>query len=379
VILPLVDYYELTNRVEVKAFISKLVRYVTEVSQSIGPDGEVRGKGWWGHLHSTLDMAAGIAEFGRLTDRPELIEWSRRLYQWVGRTHTTRCGWVADSVGSSTCESCAIASRFRLGLALYRAGVLDPFGEIDRYLRNQLLENQFIDLSFLPLLKPETPRTAKATYAGIPQMIRGTFQCWAKPNDLIGHDDIEGCGAGGGLQGLALAWNAQYEWRKAPAGSELRVNLLLNRRIRAEAKAPLTTGTPIAAELWSYLPQEGRVALVAHQAIPRLALRLPDGIDETQVRLQRTEREGSKQPAENVQGKDSYVMVENVLPGERVELRFPLKQYETDEPVQGEMYHVSWKGDAVTSIDPKGKQMPLYADRQIATANGPAVCSPRYP
>ena len=39
--------------------------------------------------------------------------------------------------------------------------------------------------------------------AGIDRMIRGTFQCWGTANDLIGHDDIEGCGAGGGEGFLA--------------------------------------------------------------------------------------------------------------------------------------------------------------------------------
>jgi hypothetical protein len=42
-------------------------------------------------------------------------------------------------------------------------------------------------------------------------------------------------------------------------------------------RAPLTTGTPVAAELWSWLPNEGRVVVVAHRALPRLALRLPEG------------------------------------------------------------------------------------------------------
>ena len=94
-------------------------------------------------------MTAGIAEYGRLANRPELVAWAKRVYEWIGRANTTRYGWMADVSGGSICESCGIASRLRLGLALYRAGAVDPFGEADRFLRNQLIENQFVDLDFL--------------------------------------------------------------------------------------------------------------------------------------------------------------------------------------------------------------------------------------
>ncbi|HTL18145.1 MAG TPA: hypothetical protein VL793_12985, partial [Patescibacteria group bacterium] len=306
-ILPLVDFWQLSGRKDVKEFITRLVKYSLEASNAIGPDGEVRGTGWWGHLHGTMDMMAGIAEFGRLTHQQELLQRCQSVYDWIGRTHTARNGWVADSVGSSTCESCAIASRIRLALALYRAGVLEPFGEIDRLVRNQLLENQFVDLSFLPTPKVQK-RTDRTTYSGIEQMIRGTFQCWANANDLIGNDDIEGCGAGGGVQALALAWNAQSEWRDIPSGPELRINLLFNRRLRAAPASPLTTGTPIAAELWSFLPREGRVVLVSHQPIARIALRLPDGADEKQVRLLRTPEYGGSNISDKVQIERGYIV-----------------------------------------------------------------------
>src|SRR5262249_44540866 len=131
----------------------------------------------------------------------------------------------------------------------------------------------------------ETPRTARATYSGIDRMVRGTFQCWATANDLIGYPEIEGCGAGGGVQGIALAWNAQCEWRDN--GKELRVNLLFNRQIRGPAEGSVPNGMPVAAELWSDLPYRGRVLLCAHQPMARLALRLPDGSDETQATFQR--------------------------------------------------------------------------------------------
>ncbi len=371
-ILPLVEYWQLSRRDDVRAFLEKLIRYPTQVSSFIKPDGEVeRGEGWWGHLHSTMDMAAGIAEFGRLADRPELVAWAKRVYDWIGRTHTTRYGWVADVSGGHICESCAIASRIRLGLALYRAGAADPFGEIDRYLRNQLLEDQFVNLDFLVPLAPLTPRTDRTTYVGIDRMIRGTFQCWGTANDLIGNDDIEGCGAGGGVQGLTLAWNAQTEWRELSDEKELRMHLLFNRAVHGPAEGQVTSGAPIAAQVWSWLPYEGRVAVVAHQPLAQLALRLPDGADPNSVRVQ-----SSASPA-RMEG--PYVIIPGAGAGERIELTFHLKEYETVETAAGARYQVRWKGSTVLSLEPKGAKVPLYAHRGCLREDKAPLCPPRYP
>jgi DUF1680 family protein len=379
-ILPLVEYWQLSGSDQAKPFLEKLVRYVTEVSTFIKPDGAVeQGEGWWGHLHSTMDMAAGIAEFGRLTGRRELVDWAKRVYDWIGRTQTTRYGFVADVAGGKICESCAIASRIRLGLALYRAGAADPFGEIDRYLRNQLLENQFVDLRFLHLPATQTPRTDRANYAGLDGMIRGTFQCWGTANDLIGHDDIEGCGAGGGVQGLALAWNAQAEWRDIPEGKELRLHLLFNRRIRAPAEPPLSSGTRVAAELWSYLPRTGKVRLIAHQPIARLALRLPDGVEARGARVQRTYPEKIIGHETSVKMEGKYALIPAVRAGEQIELSFPLKEYTTVELANKIRYHARWKGSWVLALRPQGTTAPLYSTRPSQAAEPAALCAPRYP
>lgn len=396
-ILPLVEYWDLRRSEseklssgepnpagppgleDVQGFIEKLIRYPVEVSTFIKPDGSVeRGEGWWGHLHGTMDMVAGIAEYGRLAKRPELVSWARRVYEWIGRSNTTRYGWMADVSGGSISESCGIASRSRLGLALYRAGAADPFGEIDRFLRNQLLECQFVNLSFLPQLKPETPRTERAVFARVDQMIRGTFQCWGTANDLIGHNDIEGCGAGGGVQALSLAWDSQAEWRPlASGGQELRIHMLYNRRFRSPAEEPFTRSGPIAGELWSHLPYTGRVILKAHRPICRVALRLPDGCETNTATVVRSPGNRTSTPAVEFEGQ--YALVEDVREGEQVELRFDLDRYETSERAAGKEYRVSWKGSTVTGLTPPGSRVPLYHSRKSLLKEATPVSAPRYP
>jgi len=195
---------------------------------------------------------------------------------------------------------------------------------------------------------------------------------------LIGHDDIEGCGAGGGVQALALAWDAQAEWRPvASEGQELRIHLLFNRRVRARPEAPFAGTGPIAAELWSFLPYEGRVKLRAHRKIDRVALRLPDGADPSTAKVSRSTVGPSASSTTALDG--PYVLIDHVAAGEQLDLRFTLPRYETTERAAGVEYRVRWKGSAVTSLDPPGPRCPLYRDRaDLLNATAP-LCAPRYP
>jgi hypothetical protein len=386
-IVPLVEYWKLTGRNDVRKFIEELTRYCVEVSDFIGSNGEVQtGPGRWGQLHGTMDMAAGIAEFGHCTDHPEWVQWAKRIYDWIGRTQTTRDGWVADVSGGSHGDVCGIASRIRLGLALYRAGVADPFGEIDRHLRNHLLEAQIKDLPPSREVTPQTARSDKITYEGIDRMLRGSFQRTSTANDLIGSDEVEGCGAGGGAQAIALALAAQSDWHDYDGGSELRIHLLFNGTFRAKPVHPFTRAAPIAAELQTELPYNGRTLVLAHELLDRLAIRLPDGAATNTVRVRRLApcfgpaslhvrkwREDATQLAQ------CYVLVDRVLPGEQIELLFDLERYETVEVAAGVEYRMQWKGSSVVGIQPPGTRVPLYQGRDKLIKSPTPASGPRYP
>ena len=124
-------------------------------------------------------------------------------------------------------------------------------------------------------------------------------------------------------------------------GKELVVHLLFNRLVRGPAEPPLGAGMPVAAEIWSHLPCEGRVEVVLHRAVPRISLRLPDGADASGCRLRRG---GKDLPAE-MEG--PYAIVPDAAAGERVDVTFPLKEYETVEAARDKTYRVGWKGSSV--------------------------------
>jgi hypothetical protein len=169
-----------------------------------------------------------------------------------------------------------------------------------------------------------------------------------------------------GGQGLALAWNAQTEWRDVPGGKELRVHLLSNRAVNGPPEAQLTSGMPIAAQVWSWLPYEGRAAVVAHQPLARLALRLPDGADPNAVRVQRwfSSDKHSRQSPATLDGQ--YVIVSDVTAGERIDIAFALEEYETIETAADIRYRVQWKGSIVLGLEPKGSRVPLLCPSSLA-------------
>ena len=116
---------------------------------------------------------------------------------------------------------------------------------------------------------------------------------------------------------------------------------------------------------------------MAHQAIGRIALRLPDGADPTTAKVVRSF--GGESTSSTARFEGAYALVENVVVGERIDLRFGLRQYETIERAAGNEYRVRWKGSVVTHLDPPGAKVPLYRDRAGLREDQAPMCSPRFP
>jgi len=182
------------------------------------------------------------------------------------------------------------------------------------------------------------------------------------------------------VQGIALAWDAQSEWRDTPRGKELRVHLLFNHAIHAAPESGLTEAAPIAAELWSHLPYEGRVTFRAHQPISRVALRLPDGTDLAGVTFQNYAGNASdaRKAEEHPNMDGQYAIISNLAASQGFELLFPLNEYETLERAAGKNYRVQWKGSTVLSLVPPGEKVPLYAHRAMLRNAKAPLCAPRY-
>ena len=341
-VLPVVRYYELTAHPEALAYAERLSRWVLYHDPTINEDGVISKTGWEGHLHAWMDTFSGIircSRAGHALDHGYVATRCRKLYEWVRATQTSPFGWVADSVGAKTCETDTITSAIRLALELVKEGHPEYWNDIERFVRNQLVENQFHTVSGLGIRERQTE-----------EGLRGCFESWAHPNDLVGVDDgdIEGCCINGGIRGLFLAYqNAIVRERDL-----IRVNLLLS------------AGTP-DLEVSSYLPFEGRLDLSPRSPLP-LLIRIPDWLSAGSIRVA-----GGRdlRPAEEEGG--HYLRLDGISAGSKIVLRFEQPERHRTHTVAGEEYRCLWRGDTVLEMLPEGKRYPTYRRQAMLASRCP--------
>ncbi len=212
-IYPAIRLYELTGCQDALVLAEGLSRWALD-DPVLGPEGEItKPLSWEGHIHSWLDTLAGCVRTARnsvVLDRPHVVARSRAVYDWVQRTNATSFGWIATYPTGGSSETCAISSAIRLALELAASGQPEYLDDVERFVRNQVVEAQFRDLS---------------AYEGGPRaptpLLVGCFDSQSMPNCHLGTrggDDVgtvEGCCLNGGMRALALAWDASQSFDEA--------------------------------------------------------------------------------------------------------------------------------------------------------------------
>jgi hypothetical protein len=329
-VLPAVRFYELTGYAPALRFAARLSRWPLYHDDTVTANGVIMKTGWEGHLHAWMDTFSGILRCGRAgtpdLDHREVSERAYRVFEWVKATYTSPFGWVADSVGATTCETDTISSAIRLALELIKEGRIEYWNDIERFVRNQLVENQFIDLEPLHLTDPMLIRG-----------IRGSFESWADPNTLLAvkNGDIEGCCINGGIRGLFLA--SQNAIQETPG--EIQVNLLIS------AISP-------SLEVASYLPYEGRLHLYASGS-KQIRVRAPDWMHPDRVRVTGPARV-------QIESQSSAVLLKGAVAGDSITLEFEQPTFERTHTVAKREYRVLWRGDTVVRLLPTGHPYPIF-------------------
>ena len=343
-VLPVMRFHELTGDPQALDYARRLSRWAFYHDPTVTVDGVITQKGWEGHLHAWMDTYTGILRCARAGGDPplkEVVERSRKMFAWVLEHETTPYGWVADSVGSGTCETCTISSAIRLALELIREGDAGYWNDIERFVRNQLVQNQFRNVDGLGI---RDQRVARG--------LLGAFDSYADPNTLIANRNgtIEGCCINGGIRGLYLAYqNAIHE-----SAQSIHVNLLLSH------------GTP-GIEVASHLPDEGRLELHLNCS-KDVVLRCPDWVRLADVAIDAPAGiRGAALP-------DTHSLrIVGGRPGIRITIRFAQRRLVQESVVAGRRYQVSWHGDTVTGITPAGEPYRLY---RTGAGPGPGTGGP---
>jgi hypothetical protein len=325
------------------------------------------------HMHGTLRTLVGVADYARMTGDRALVERVHQLY-CVFRAMGTSFGFIPEAVDRPgdivTCETCALMDYAGLGVTLANAGYMDCWDDMERLTRNQLVESQAADLSWLKV-DNSRPDTAQFSWHDLSARLVGSYAGWTSPTHFWGAEEtlnhhwggpelrdkprlLQNCCGGSGVHAFFILWKNILRY----ADGCVTVNLHMDKRIPE-------------AELLSDQPYRGHLELTLHRDAA-VRFRLPDWLK--QDAALRLSSKGASVPWSRA---GAYMQVGQQPAGSRLVLDYPLPVW-TEDVVVGNpgyrryTYRATWKGDTVIKLEPTsepvetgysdfdGRQVPIH-------------------
>ena len=345
--MDLAQFYNVTRYEPALVLSGKLARCVRRHAGLFKPDGSFTGINM--HFHGHLHPLLGMLEYAIAAGDREMIGFVRKGYEYAtAKTKMdTILGYVPEHTTGTFSETCGVADMIHMAVKLTLAGAGDYWDDVDRWTRNQLVENQLTSSNWVyDMVKslpaqpdPTEPARAHCCTEKVPERCVGCFAGRPSPNDWEpeGGGDIMHCCTGNGTRAIYYVWRNILSFKTGT----LRVNLLLNR------------ASPWA-DVDSYIPYEGR-ADVRIKKDCDLLVRIPEWVTPAQARCTVN---GKAHP---LLWEGRYAMVGHVRAGDFATLTFPIFERTDAVAIMGKKYTLIRKGNDVVHIDPPGKHCPLYA------------------
>ena len=365
----LAQYYKVTGYEPARDLAGKLFQYIRFHSQYYEPDGtpliSAEERGWFensnpafrntskvrhgGHGHAHGIGLLGILEYSAAAKDPDGLAFARTGYEWMKANGSSLIGFFPEFFvpGYNRSETCINADMIAMALKLTDAGVGDYWDDADRWIRNHFFESQLVDTSWVPKLAERSaskPLLANETSDRVAERNRGAFAGWSAPNDWTvpsaeHENSITHCCTGSASRTMYYVWQHILSYQDGT----LSVNLLLN---RASAWC----------DVYSYIPYEGRVDLKIRKVCRQTRLRIPQwisgGSEEVSCQLN-----GQGHP---ITWQGRYINLGPAKPGDLITVKFPISDRTVSETIGGVTYRLEIRGNTVLSIDPPGRNGPLY-------------------
>lgn len=332
---PLVKRYELTGDQTALDLARGAANYLLGVSRYFNYKME-----FFGHVHSAGWISAGLVRLGRVTQEDRYIKAGRGIYEYI-RSISSSFGWVPEYAQwhppeEENCETCCIKDMIQCADELIRVGFTDCWSDMDRYARNQLVENQ-VRYSGYVVCDNSRPDADGITYHDIDKRMIGGFTGGSLPNSisLTRFRSIAGCCCGTAPVALETVWD----------------NIITDDGHTVTVNIPADKETDFAS-LTSGYPNEGRVTVKLKR--------------DRDVSFRDTLADGSTvralvngRPAE-CRGKDGLITVTGTKTGDEVAFTRELKTVTKKETVRGTEFTVTWRGNDVVDLSPEGEHVRLY-------------------
>ena len=318
-------------------------------------------KGKCAHFHTHAMNILAALYVAKRNGNEVLLDRGVKAYEWGVKAGETLVGYFPmvtydEYVGIQTSETCQVADMVMAGVLLCQLGI-DKWDDVDRWTRNQLAENQMTSNCWLEdghldysrsemgegFFKPEYYSTDRVGERSI-----GNFAGWPAPNDWAYAEDWWGgntqrliptvmtCCTGSGCRALYHVWKNILTYDEGT----LKVNLLLNRASKW-------------ADVDSHIPYTGQVDIKVKQPL-NLQVRIPEWVKPNEAVC----KINGQAKALTFDGR--YAGVGNVKEGQTVVVTFPISERTEKKNIEGFDYTLIVRGNDVVSIDPPGKNLPMY-------------------
>lgn len=351
---PLIKYYELSGDSKAYQLGLGLAYYCTDSKTGFfGDDGNILDNQLY---RSAISVLSGVLRAGRLANDQDLITRGKQI-------HDTLSSYVTR-YGATPCTEPACSNMELIYSAIHLAelGDLEYYDQIDRYIRNQTSEAQFLDESEWDFNLARNGRILGKDF----QWVFGEYpdQLETLPYDYYG-DDVISKSIGGFL------WTDFSEHRFVPAslmlccsGHAMRsYHLVVEKMVQ-----PTIQGFDInfhysyennLVELISYEPYIGKFVIIPKQSCHKIRIRIPDYWRKSEITVN----------GENITDKISngYYIIQNADPNKEYVFKYLLDCYETQESVYVikdsvinyiKQVRVQWKGNTVVNLLDNQSQNP---------------------
>lgn len=335
---PLARTYQLFGDEVALDLATGIANHLLGISRYFNYKGE-----FFGHVHSSVWVAAGLVLLGRLTDNSHYVQRGRDIFSYV-ESLSSSFGWVPEyaqwhPMEEEHCETCCIRDMILCAFELIDAGYDEYWDMINRYARNQLTEQQIKDTSFIGI-DNSIPDTEDTTYRDIDKRAVGGYSGGGEPNciSLTRFRSIAGCCVGTAPQAL----HQIYTNIVREQDGKITINLPID---KDDERVKIETGYPNEGWFQVTVKKGERCAL---RILPFMKNNLTLTVN------------GRERPAEI---RDNCVHVDKATDGTVIRLTHDISEKTIKEVVRGVEYDVTWKGCDVVKMLPEGEPLKLYQRR----------------
>ncbi len=378
IIQALAQHYRVTGDQRAKNLARKLVHWQRDHANFFREDGSFvfdrsfapsRGGA---HFHVHSNCLLGFLEYALAAKDQEVLAYVRKSYEWARRQGVPLVGFFPETVRPNcpNSEGCPVSDMVALAVKFSASGAADYWDDVDRWVRNyfseiQLTPDKAAYLDRFAHGQPRQPVASNETADRVTERNIGAFAGWPGPNDWLYARGIQHCCTGNCTRAIYYVWENTLTFHD----HRLAVNLLLNR------------ASPWA-DVYSCIPYEGRVEVRVKQDLADLTCRMPEWIASCSRQVAcaveggKTRSRGMSQfssdengtvPLAGVKGRartpvwnGRHVSLGPAKRGERFVVTFPISERTVKERIGGIDCTLVIKGNTVVSVDPPGKNCPLY-------------------